>query len=391
MVSWRHSNWKNQEAKRVRDIGSLIFDTPIQHDYEAGVEVLSLLPTERLEEMDGRLAVTDAETRGVRYVKFWVDGAPSSPADGGASFVGEEAPIRASYPHAATPPFPNLSAGDDFGGGVRFDDDDAYERGHIPESVRSHTRTPQTSQIPPEDNVPRACSLHSMEPLREWFCKGADMTSRARSVPKGGVGVTSSMIVLEPEAGGSNLVAHVVVPVSDEYYAMMDSGTNAIIVPLHPDMSGEIAERKVPSRLAPHCASAQVSIFATIDHCSTSVSNSYLPRMLTTVARWTIIAESKDGVSQIEVYTSTRGPSRGSPKTLSMKNGLPYFLRSCSGKLWRTLLVKPPWFLDTRGRSLAATRIHVKDLRVLSCSVSQAMGDVRRPYKAFLIFQTMPG
>ena len=28
---------------------------------------------------------------------------------------------------------------------------------------------------------------------------------------------------------------------------MMDSGANAIIAPLHPDMSGEIAECKVPS------------------------------------------------------------------------------------------------------------------------------------------------
>ena len=32
---------------------------------------------------------------------------------------------------------------------------------------------------PPEDQVPKGCSLHSMEPLREWFCKGADMTSAA--------------------------------------------------------------------------------------------------------------------------------------------------------------------------------------------------------------------
>ena len=30
---------RNQEAKKVRDIGSLIFEAPIQHDYEAGVEV----------------------------------------------------------------------------------------------------------------------------------------------------------------------------------------------------------------------------------------------------------------------------------------------------------------------------------------------------------------
>ena len=43
---------KNQEAKQVRDIGSLIFETPIQTDYEAGVEVRSLLPTEQLEQME---------------------------------------------------------------------------------------------------------------------------------------------------------------------------------------------------------------------------------------------------------------------------------------------------------------------------------------------------
>ena len=61
---------KNEEAKRVRDIGSLIFETPIQHEYEAGVEVRSLLLSERLEEVDGRWAVTDVGSRGIRYVKF---------------------------------------------------------------------------------------------------------------------------------------------------------------------------------------------------------------------------------------------------------------------------------------------------------------------------------
>ena len=65
----------------MRDIGSLIFETPIQHDYEAGVEVRSLLPTEQLEEVDGRLAVTDEDPQnpGIRNVKFWVDEVPSSP------------------------------------------------------------------------------------------------------------------------------------------------------------------------------------------------------------------------------------------------------------------------------------------------------------------------
>ena len=65
---------RNQEAKRVRDIGSLIFETPIQDDYEEGVEVRSLLSSEQLEEMDGRLAVVDVSpSTGACFVKFWVD------------------------------------------------------------------------------------------------------------------------------------------------------------------------------------------------------------------------------------------------------------------------------------------------------------------------------
>ena len=68
---------RNQEAKKVRDIGSLIFETPIQHDYEAEVEVRSLLPTEQLEETDGRLAVLDTDPNtGNRFVRFWVDELP---------------------------------------------------------------------------------------------------------------------------------------------------------------------------------------------------------------------------------------------------------------------------------------------------------------------------
>ena len=39
------------------------------------------------------------------------------------------------------------------------------------------------------------------------------------------------------------------VQASEDCYAMVDSGTNAIIVPLHPDMCGEIAEGKVPSSI----------------------------------------------------------------------------------------------------------------------------------------------
>ena len=51
--------------------------------------------------------------------------------------------------------------------------------GHIPGNERSQHRTPRTPRVPPEDNVPKGCLLHCMEPLREWFCKGADMASPA--------------------------------------------------------------------------------------------------------------------------------------------------------------------------------------------------------------------
>ena len=62
-----------------------------EHDYEVGAEVRSLLPTEQLEEMDGRLAVTDENPHnpGTRSVRFWVDEAPSSP-EGSRSHVDEE-------------------------------------------------------------------------------------------------------------------------------------------------------------------------------------------------------------------------------------------------------------------------------------------------------------
>ena len=83
----------NQEAKRVRDIGSLIFETPIQHNHEVGVEVRSLLSTEQLEEIDGRLAVTDEDPHnpGNRFVRFWVDEVPINPEDS-RGHGGEEHP-----------------------------------------------------------------------------------------------------------------------------------------------------------------------------------------------------------------------------------------------------------------------------------------------------------
>ena len=178
---------RNQEAKKVPDIGSLIFETPIQHDYEAGVEVRSLLPTEQLEDIDDRLAVLDIDpATGTRFVKFWVDEIPvtaeGSPIQHRERDTLVQEPTRRDRDRESP----------EFGGGVDYHDHESSRRERIPlggssnegrERVPNAERSspPRISQTrtPPEDQIPRGCSLHSMEPLRDWFCKGADMTSAA--------------------------------------------------------------------------------------------------------------------------------------------------------------------------------------------------------------------
>ena len=118
---------QNQEAKKVRDIGSLIFETPIQHDYEAGVEVRSLLPTEQLEKIDDRLAVLDIDpATGTRFVKFWVDEIP---------FVAEGSPAqrreRDALVHETTGRDRDRES-PDFGGGVDYHDHESSQRERIP-------------------------------------------------------------------------------------------------------------------------------------------------------------------------------------------------------------------------------------------------------------------
>ena len=170
---------RNQEAKKVRDIGSLIFETPIQHDYEEGVEVRSLLATEQLEEIGGRLAVVDiSPTSGRRVVRFWVD--ESSVHEDSASEA--RTARRTEQIGVSTPPRRHAEGGcsresPEFGGGVDYHDLDPPRRDRLPEGTRESPPKTRQHNVPPEDQNPRGCSLHSMEPLRDWFCKGADMTS----------------------------------------------------------------------------------------------------------------------------------------------------------------------------------------------------------------------
>ena len=70
--------------------------------------------------------------------------------------------------------------------------------------------------------------------------------AKAKAAPRGGV--TASMIVLEPDDLEHCIVVSATQALdNDQYYVVVDSGTNAIIVPLHPGMKGEIAECQVPS------------------------------------------------------------------------------------------------------------------------------------------------
>ena len=172
---------RNQEAKKVRDIGSLIFETPIQHDYEEGVEVRSLLSSEQLEEIDGRLAVVDhSPTSRVRVVRFLVDETPLQDEN----LSGNRAPIPMEQRGLETPARRPTGAGcsresPDFGGGVDYHDQDISRRERLPNGSRESPPRVRQNNTLPEDQNPRGCSLHSMEPLRDWFCKGADMTSAA--------------------------------------------------------------------------------------------------------------------------------------------------------------------------------------------------------------------
>ena len=70
--------------------------------------------------------------------------------------------------------------------------------------------------------------------------------AKPKAAPRGGV--SSSMLILEPDVAEHGITLNAAeARDKDEYYAMVDSGTNAIILPLHPKMEGDIAECQVPS------------------------------------------------------------------------------------------------------------------------------------------------
>ena len=110
---------------------------------------------------------------------------------------------------------------------------------------------------------------------------------------------------------------------NDEYYAMVDSGTNAIILPLHPRMQGDLAECQVPS------ATVTGPIVQTYEFTGAKRLVVALPQStilvsqewLTTIAGWKFISEPKQG-SGSESRVTPAGSTQS--YVLSMRNGLPY-------------------------------------------------------------------
>ena len=110
---------------------------------------------------------------------------------------------------------------------------------------------------------------------------------------------------------------------NDEYYAMVDPGTNAIIMPLQPRMQGDIAECQVPSAtvtgpiVQTYEFNGAKRLVVALPQSTILVSQEWL----TTIAGWEFISGPKPGSG-----SESRVTPAGSTKSyvLSMRNGLPY-------------------------------------------------------------------
>ena len=122
----------------------------------------------------------------------------------------------------------------------------------------------------------------------------AQAQAKPKAAPRGGV--AASMIILEPDELQHGPVVCVAQALdADDYYAMLDSGTNAIIVPLHPGMVGEIAECQVPSSTVTGPI-VQVYEFEGKRRLVVALPNSAIlvsQEWLTTIAGWTFVSGPK--------------------------------------------------------------------------------------------------
>ena len=148
----------------------------------------------------------------------------------------------------------------------------------------------------------------------------AQAQAKPKAAPRGGV--SSSMIVLEPDEVEHWIVLSAAQALdNDQYYAMLDSGTNAIIVPWHPGMQGEIAECQVPSATVTGPALPNSAILVSQES-------------LTTIAGWTFVSGPKPGLKNSVCENKVYPAGADSSSVLSMKNGLPYLSNEL---FWRAM------------------------------------------------------
>ena len=107
---------------------------------------------------------------------------------------------------------------------------------------------------------------------------------------------------------------------------LVDSGTNAIIAPLHPGMKGEIAECQVPSatvtgpivQVYKHNGAKRLVV--ALPNSAILVSQEWL----TTIAGWAFCSGPKPGLENSAGENKVYSAGGKHSLVLSMKNGLPY-------------------------------------------------------------------
>ena len=152
-----------------------------------------------------------------------------------------------------------------------------------------------------EDGRPLPVGPEILKKFDEAVKRYHENRAQAQAKPKAALrgGVTASMIVLEPDDLEHGIVLMATQALdNDQYYAMVDSRTNAIIVPLRPGVNGEIAECQAPS------ATLTGPIVQVYDHNETKRLLVALPNSailvsqewLTTIAGWTFFSGPKPGL-----------------------------------------------------------------------------------------------
>ena len=173
------------------------------------------------------------------------------------------------------------------------------------------------------------------EAVRRHNENRAQAQAKPKAAPRGGV--SASMIVLEPDEVEHGIVLSATRALdNDQYYAMLDSGTNVIIVPLHPGMQGEIAECQVPS------ATVTGPIVQVYEHDGArrlvvALPNSAIlvsQEWLTTIAGWAFFSGPKPGLKNSVCENKVYPAGTDSSFVLSMKTGLPYLSKEL---FWRAM------------------------------------------------------